>query len=191
MATPATAVTTPPTQGQSTPSQIPTPPNFPVAWKTPEDARYFWLFDRMHAPEPLALADATSFQCVYDHGITAAARAYGLPLRAATRRINTYLYLALVPLDVPPEEAEAQGKQAGERIAAAMARLDELWNGEYLPQIMRYLAAWEAFDLAGAALPQLVQQLDQSIERAKRLGEIHMLIWFPFITGVGSSTQLG
>ena len=45
----------------------------------------------------MTLADGVAFQCAFDHGVTVAARAYGVPLRALTRRINTYLYLALVP----------------------------------------------------------------------------------------------
>ena len=70
------------------PPPIPAPPSFPITWKEPEDAQCFWLFDRMHAPEPLPPADAVSFQCAYDHSITTAARTYGLPHRAVTRRIN-------------------------------------------------------------------------------------------------------
>lgn len=188
----ATTATTPP-QAQPeppVPGAIPAPPNFPVTWKEPEDAGHFWLFDRMHAPEPLAPADALSFYYAYDHGITMAARAYGLPLRGATRRINTYLYLATVPLAVPAEEAEAQSREAKARLGAAMARLSEAWQGEYLPEIERYLAEWEAFDLAGASLPQLVQQFDASIARAERLYEIHMLLWFPCMTALSSFDDL-
>ena len=36
----------------------------------------------MHAPEPMTLADAVAFRCAFDHGATAAARAYGVPFRA-------------------------------------------------------------------------------------------------------------
>ena len=70
-------------------------------------AGYTWTFERMHAPEPMTLADAVAFQCAFDHGVTAAARAYGVPLRALTRRINTYLYLALVPTSWPAVQRPA------------------------------------------------------------------------------------
>jgi pyruvate,water dikinase len=169
---------------------IPTPPNFPGAWEDPQDASYFWLFDRMHAPEPLTPVDRVSFRCAYDRGITAAARAYRMPLRAVTRRVNTYHYLALVPLPVPPKEAADRAKQTEDRIGAAMARLGALWNGEYLPEIKRYLADWEAFDPAGESLPQLVQRMDECIAGTKRLYEIHMLIWFPFMTAISSFDDL-
>src|SRR6185437_9966565 len=118
---------------------LPAPPNFPVAWQGAGDEAHFWLFDRMHAPEPLTHADAAYYQGVYDHGITMAASYYGLPLRALTRRINTYLYLALTPEPIPPAEAEARAKRAEEALSAAMAGLADLWKHEFLPEIERYL----------------------------------------------------
>jgi rifampicin phosphotransferase len=172
------------------PTRIPAPPNFPARWEKPEDADHFWMFDRLHAPEPATLADGLAFSCIYEHGITAAARAYGLPMRCASRRINTYLYMALVPVMSPPEEMEARGRAAQEKMEAAMGRLSEIWNGEYLPEIRHYLADWEAYDLGGATLPDLLARLEQAIERTKRLYELHMLIWFPFMTAISSFDDL-
>ena len=74
-----------------------TTPTFPVHWEDPADARYSWTFERMHAPEPMTLADAVAFECAFDHGVSFAASFYGLPMRALTRRVNTYLYLAFAP----------------------------------------------------------------------------------------------
>ncbi|MGH2355179.1 MAG: hypothetical protein ACRDJN_26510, partial [Chloroflexota bacterium] len=71
--TPATANTaTDAPAEQPPPSPVPAPPNFPVTWAQPDDARHFWMFDRMHAPEPATPADGVSFWCAYDHGITMA-----------------------------------------------------------------------------------------------------------------------
>ena len=106
-------------------------PTFPVTWDDPSDAGYTWTFERMHAPEPMTLGDAVAFQCAFDHGATAAARAYGVPFRALTRRINTYLYLALVPTSWPAVHAQA----GADPLEAAIGRLDELWDDEYLPEI--------------------------------------------------------
>jgi hypothetical protein len=55
-----------------------------------------------------------------------------MPIRARAKQINTYHYDAMVPA-VPLEEMEAQGQKAGEQIGAAIARLGELWEGEWLP----------------------------------------------------------
>src|SRR4051794_2705984 len=89
---------------------------FPVTWEDPSDANYHWMFERMHAPEPMTLADAVTFQCAFDHGVTFAAQLYGVPLRAITRRVNTFLYLALVPTDAPGQHAEARLTQAISRL---------------------------------------------------------------------------
>ncbi len=58
---------------------------FPVNWDDPADACYTWTLERMHAPEPMTLADALAFTCAFDHGVTAAARTYGVPLEGAAR----------------------------------------------------------------------------------------------------------
>jgi phosphohistidine swiveling domain-containing protein len=157
-----------------------TTPSFPVKWEEPADASYSWMFDRLHAPEPMTLADGVAFKCAFDHGVTAAARAYGVPMRALTRRINTYLYLALVPTSVPA----AQRKTGQERLSVAIGRIHELWNGEYLPEIKRHLQFWEALDPAGSTARQLVDGLDDSLDRTRRLYEIHFLIWFPFMAAI-------
>jgi pyruvate,water dikinase len=148
---------------------------FAVTWDDPGDASFTWTFERMHAPEPMTPSDAVAFRCAFDHGASVAAREYGLPFRAATRRINTYLYLALVPTSPPA---------APSSLETAIGRLDELWQGEYLPEIHRYLREWEAVVPPELALPQLVDAVAESIERAKRLYEIHFLIWFPFMTAI-------
>jgi phosphohistidine swiveling domain-containing protein len=157
-----------------------TTPSFPVKWEEPADASYSWMFDRLHAPEPMTLADGVAFTCAFDHGLTAAARAYGVPMRALTRRINTYLYLTLIPTSVPA----AQRKTGQERLSVAIGRINELWNGEYLPEIKRHLQFWEALDPAGSTVRQLVDDLDDSLDRTRRLYEIHFLIWFPFMAAI-------
>jgi phosphohistidine swiveling domain-containing protein len=157
-----------------------TMPAFPVNWEDPADASYSWMFDRLHAPEPMTLADGVAFQCAFDHGVTAAARAYGVPMRALTRRINTYLYLALVPTSV----SSAERKRGEERLSVAMGRLSELWDNEYLPEIERHLQFWEALDPASSTVRQLTDDLDESLDRTRRLYEIHFLIWFPFMSAI-------
>ena len=153
---------------------------FPVNWEDPADARYAWALERMHAPEPMTLADALAFKCAFDHGVTAAARAYGVPLRALTRRINTYLYLALVPTNW----RAAQHPNGTARLGAAIGRLGDLWDDEYLPEIKRHLQHWEALDPASSTLSQLIDALDASVERTRRLYEIHFLIWLPFMAAI-------
>jgi phosphohistidine swiveling domain-containing protein len=153
---------------------------FPVNWDDPADARYMWTLDRMHAPEPMTLADALAFECAFDHGLTAAAQAYDVPLRAVTRRINTYLYLALAPTNW----RMAENPNRTDRLGWAIGRLGDLWDDEYLPEIKRHLQHWEALDPASSTLSQLTNALDDSVERTRRLYEIHFLIWLPFMAAI-------
>jgi phosphohistidine swiveling domain-containing protein len=169
---------------------IQVPANFPVRWQDPADAAYFWMFDQIHAPEPEPLADSVYYECAYDHGITVAARAFALPLRAVTRRINTYSYLALVPVDLPSPATGAPGETAEARINAAMDRLAESWNLEYLPEIKAHLANWETLDLGHSELAQLVTWLDESIDRTKRLYEVHFLVMFPALSAISEFDDL-
>ena len=153
---------------------------FPVTWDDPADASYFWMFERMHAPEPMTHADAVAFECAFDHGVTFAAEVYGVPMRALTRRVNSYLYLALVPTNLP----EARRKRGEDQLNSAIARLSDLWDGEYLPEIKRHLQHWEGVDPAASTLRQVMDELEDSLERTRRLYEIHFLIWFPFMVAI-------
>jgi phosphohistidine swiveling domain-containing protein len=153
---------------------------FPVTWDDPSQAGYTWTFERMHAPEPMTLGDAVAFHCAFDHGATAAARAYGVPFRALTRRVNTYLYLALVPTSWPAVHPPA----GADPLEMAIGRLDKLWDDEYLPEIKHHLRCWEAINPTDLTLPQLVDAVEESVDRARRLYEIHFLIWFPFMSAI-------
>src|SRR5262245_58910023 len=105
-----------------------TQPKFLVTWQDPAEATYFWTLNRTHMPEPMTAADGAYF-CSQADGLTTAARTYGVPLRALFRRINTYLYVAFVPVS-ESDSAEAPVNADGTRMAAAMASLHELWHDQ-------------------------------------------------------------
>ncbi|MCL4863623.1 MAG: hypothetical protein KJZ93_29730 [Caldilineaceae bacterium] len=161
----------------------PTPDAFPVTWEDPADASLFWLLQRMHFPEPMTPLDEWFLRTEFE-GATRAAQVYDLPFYAKGRRCNTYAYAAIAPLPLPPEELAAMGQRAQGKLGAAMARLGEQWNAEYLPEIQRYLDAWAAFDLAGASMTELLAHLDAMIETRERLWDIHFLVWFPAYTAI-------
>lgn len=156
---------------------------FPVVWQHPDDARGFWQQDRMHFPEPMSLMDATFVDVLYEHGFNAAAAQYQLPIRAGIRLFNTYHYSAMAP-NIPPEQMEAQGKLAEAQVRPVMGKLGELWEEEWLPELQGYLAEWRAYDLAGADAPALMAHLDQSLERLKRIWQIHFLVAFPMLLSI-------
>src|SRR5262245_38402371 len=173
MAAGAAAVNEP----RATPT-LPLPPNFPVRWEAPEDARLFWALNRMHTPEPLTPLDYW-FLREYPRAINRAAQMYELPIRLQTLHLNSYLYQAVVPATGTPAALAAQHKRAQANLEAAMARFDQLWGAELLPEVKRHLAEWEAVDLPRLSLPALLAHLDETQTRVERLCDIHFLAWFP------------
>ncbi len=169
---------------QPAPSPISHPPNFPVAWGHPDDKGLLWTLDRMHLADPVHPLGVPFFRFVYEDGINFAAQVYEWPFRSRTCRINTYNYWTFVPPVAPPEEVEAQNMCSKDKLEAVMGRLSEVWRTELLPEIQRYLADWEAFDLPGATMPHLCAHLEKTVARAKRIWEIHFLIAFPFIVAM-------
>ena len=157
--------------------------DFEVVWERPGDEQGFWQQDRMHFPEPMTLLDHDCAKVLHGHGFNAAAAHYELPIRAAARRISTYHYSTMAP-NVPPEQMAAQGKRAEERINPAIANLGDLWDTTWFPEIQQHLAYWRAFDLAGVDLPTLLDHFDQTIERTRRLWEIHFLLAFPMLLAI-------
>lgn len=157
------------------PMPIPVPSNFPVIWEHPEDANLFWVLDRMHFPTaitPMTGQYIDIFLLSGDH-------VFGLldlPLRMASRRINTYHYHATVPLLLPAHEMAEQMRRADVKMQEVIEQLDEQWTNVYLPEIKHHLAYWRDFDLATAPLPELVAHLADTLVRVRRLSQIHHLV---------------
>ncbi|MFQ5859428.1 MAG: hypothetical protein ACE5LU_27845, partial [Anaerolineae bacterium] len=140
----------------------------------------FWTHPRTHWPDPMAPLVFSIHVGAVAPGWSVGARAYEFPLIGTRqRRINTYLYSMTLPVVATPEELAAQGRRAQEKLRAAMARLGELWETEWLPEIKGHLAFWDAFDLRGATMRQLLAHLDETLTRARRLWELHSQILFP------------
>jgi phosphohistidine swiveling domain-containing protein len=166
---------------------IPAPPDFPVTWRDPADERAFWTHDRMHWPDPLPLL---FFDLLPEEGFNAAFAHYDVPMQSRGTRVNSYLYNAMAPIPLPPEEMQAKGKSAEEKIGAAMARLDELWATAWLPEIKRHQAFWDGFDRRGASNAALLTHLDETVDRLARLWELHFLIVLPSYLPVSQLDEL-
>ena len=76
---------------------LPTPPDFPVRWESPEQERLFWPRERMHWPNQIYPLEAAVLAAV-DKGFNSMAAASDMPIRFISRRINTYVYQATAPL---------------------------------------------------------------------------------------------
>jgi phosphohistidine swiveling domain-containing protein len=166
---------------------IPVPPDFPVTWENPDDEHFFWTRDTMHFPDQMnELEGELVTRVAHTHGFARASEAYEMPIRLQPRRFNTYYYMAVAPVIVPPEETKAMEKRAREKLEDAMSRLGETWSGDYLPEIQGYLRDWDVFDLRSASMPELLSHLDQTLTRFQRLWEIHFNVAFPMLMAVST-----
>ncbi|HEU5098804.1 MAG TPA: hypothetical protein VFU22_07285, partial [Roseiflexaceae bacterium] len=77
---------------------LPTPPNFPVRWEHPAQARQLWTLDRQHFGRPLSplAADVWCRQALA--GTNRAMEDYQLPIRLEVLAINGYLYNCYQPV---------------------------------------------------------------------------------------------
>jgi pyruvate,water dikinase len=171
---------------QPAPRPIVAPPDFPVLWDPPEDAQLFWMMDRMHVPEPVpSLAEPFLRHC-FEHGFNLGAKPYSWSFRMRARRINTYWYLTMSPLGVTPHELDAMNERSQEAFNTASFRLEEIWHTEVLPEVQRYLADWEAFDLRAATRTQLTAHLEQTIARSERVWALHFLVCWPMLVAMSA-----
>jgi hypothetical protein len=91
------------TQTPAAGQPIPAPPDFPVLWDDPADAKLIWeLSGAVKVPVPLLVETVVSAFLV---GNNAGFEKAALPFYLRTARVNTYLYMAMVPAEAPPEVA--------------------------------------------------------------------------------------
>jgi len=160
------------------PEQIVDPPGFLLRWEYPDDAQHFWIQDRMHAPDPITPLDQAFAERVYA-GMSAGAERFDLPVRIACRRINTYLYWAVVPTPGPATAMEAQAQRSNARFRAVFARIGDIWRNELLPEVQEHIQYWATFDLAGASPSALRAHIDQTVDRHARLFDLHFRVVTP------------
>jgi len=176
---------------------IPTPPDFPVAWDDPRDAKLTWMtIPQYKAPiSPLIHAVVGAFMVGSNVGMEQA----GLPFEVRLMRINTYAYMGMVPKEAPPEAVmKAMGmlsrsapgvfkllmskmtagmsKQQEAALNPIVERFDAYWHDELLPEIKQHIAYFESCDLRGLSLDQLRAHLAEALKRVERMGALHGVI---------------
>ena len=152
---------------------------FPVHWDDPADARLFFVHERSHFPGQVRPLDFDLNVKFMEYGFNRAAEHYRVPLNMLDRWINTYVYEAIGPrpATVSSDETEA-------RLDEAIARLQSLWEADWLPEIQAHLAHWEAYPLAETALEPLIQHLRASLARLERVWELHFVMFFPMMVAL-------
>jgi phosphohistidine swiveling domain-containing protein len=123
----------------------------------------------------------------------------GLPFEVRLMRINTYVYMGMVPKEAPPEAVmKAMGmlsrsapgvfkllmskmtagmsKQQEAALNPIVERFDAYWHDELLPEIKQHIAYFESCDLRGLSLDQLRAHLAEALKRVERMGALHGVI---------------
>lgn len=173
------------------PSPIQPPPDFPVVWPNPDDARLFWRRDRMHFPGQIMPMEYTLNRLTID-GMRDGFNYMGIPMNTRALLINTYVYDADVPPAAPPDPAAMQAgmAQVEAKIKRKVGQLQELWDTEWLPEIQQHLAFWDSFDLKHATMPELIQHLDDTCEHHAQLWGLHFRIVLPAMAPVSLFADL-
>jgi pyruvate,water dikinase len=169
---------------------IETPADFPIQWRSADDATRLWAQDRLHYPDQVTPLEFCLIEEAVDAGLTKAARAYAIPIVVHDRHINSYLYVHIEPVTLTTAEAAALAQEAETRLETAMAQLTTRWQTNWLPEIEEHLAAWQHFDLAGADLPALLAHLEASEGRFQRLWELHFLLFLPSMLALSQFADL-
>ncbi len=170
------------------PQPIQPPDDFPVTWDDPNDSQLQWEFDSMHITAPSSLIEVEVWETFAD-GWNAYNESVGLPVRTRLARINSYLYMAIFPvveLEAMPEAMTA----AEEKMNEGMYQLNALWDEDWLPEIKSHLAFWDAYDLQGANLSDLVSHWEETLKRGTRLYDLHMQIALPAYMAISKFDDL-
>ncbi|MCH8836817.1 MAG: hypothetical protein IIA60_03320 [Candidatus Marinimicrobia bacterium] len=165
------------TSGPVKPTVIPIPPDFPVTWEDPQQQQLTWQRNPVHFPEPIT---PLTFTVALHAGIDQPMEQYEMPIRFLARRINSYYYLAVLPV-VAMEEMAAQGERSQEHLETAMGRLGEMWSQEAVPELKGLLDNWKTYDLKKADSNELLDHFDVTVTRMKRMYEVHHKFTFPWL----------
>lgn len=165
-------------------NRIIAPADFPVTWQSSGDEQQLWTQDRLHYPDPLTPLEFSLIEAAIDAGLTRAAHAYDIPVTLQDRYINGYLYIATVSTPLSAEQAARMVISSEAKLRTAIATLRATWENNWLPEIQRHLAYWERYDLHAADAHALLQHLEETIVRLKRLWEIHFLLFLPSMLAI-------
>jgi pyruvate,water dikinase len=149
----------------------------------PPGAGVCWMQERTHHPEPVGALEFAVLEAFTVTGLNAAARRFALPIEVRMRHEGGYVYQATLPAPAPDGEAEG-------RLLAAADRLSRDWRESFLPEVRSHLAAWDAADLSAPFPAELLAQLDATLERVQRLGEIHFLVALPGLAATSALMDL-
>ena len=163
--------------GPPEPVAIPPQEDFPVEWASDDEQKIPWELDLMHFNKVMPPLEG-EFWGQFMLGADLAMQGFEMPLQMAAKPFNYWLYTGIFPR-VPPEQMGEQTARSDEVIMANVARLQERWDEEWLPEIKKHIEEWDAYDVAGASTADLHTHFTEVWAGAQRLADIHFQIVFP------------
>lgn len=153
---------------------IPTPPDFPVEWPDPADAKLHWTLDD---DEPAVVLHASDDWP--RRGIVHAHRYWNGPLANIREvRFNTYLYSARVPRTLSAAEFEIRAERARSALEALVDNIESRWTDDWYPRIRGALDQFASFDPKTASDGELAWVLQTADAPGRVLWEVHFeLVW--------------
>ncbi len=158
--------------------------SFPFEWSRPEHQHLYWFRDRMHFPHPSTPLSASIDAPAFSEGTTAGYRALGAPVRVHVFTPNGYWYLA-PELDVPIDDLPRVREDAIARMLPMLTRQLELWEQEYLPEVVRHNAAIRDRDFGAMSDRDLAAYLDELRASRVRMWDLHMRAVGPVMAAAG------
>ena len=142
----------------------------------------------MHFPNAMPPLES-EFWTRFMHGMHLGMAHYEMPLQTVAKTFNYWVYMGIFP-NAPMEKMPELGQKSDEAVMASVHRLQERWDGEWLPEIVGMIDKWDSFDLEEAATPDLFAHVEQMWEESMRLCDIHFQIVIPVCVALSLFDEL-
>ncbi len=143
--------------GPPEPVTIPPQEDFPVEWASADEQKIPWELDLMHFNNVMPPLES-EFWAQFMHGADLAMQGFEMPIQMVAKTFNYWLYTGIFPR-IPPEEMPEQTRRSDELLMATVARLQERWDEEWLPEITKRIEECDAFDVTAASTADLQTHL--------------------------------
>jgi len=152
--------------------------DFPIAWKSEDEQRLFWVYDDLHCPQPLSpmFFDIGGWWLTCDHMF----RRFGTPFAVdwLAKNVNGYLYTAAIPADpdlvIPSTE---YGHRYWARVPTDAAYAANI--GSYLDTVLPVYGEHFADWWRDRLVPEMLRNfsyLEASLDRAEELSRAELAV---------------
>jgi pyruvate,water dikinase len=150
--------------------------DFPI----PADLEGFWLWDKLHCPRPLTPLEHELLLKSTGSGFSKAIGDLGSSLMAVTRSINYYNYLHGEEIDIGSEDREARKARYHKNVDELMPKLGDLWENEWLPEMLPKLERARNTDYTALDDAQLLARFDEMAVEVFDRWVVHGMLLYSF-----------